>query len=224
VDRKYYSLNALDQKLEPYVDFDNGYYIELGANDGLTQSNTAYFEKSRGWKGVLIEPSPHRFLDCIRNRSPENAIHCAACVSDDYPDRFVEICYANLMSVAMGLESDLNSTERHLEVASTHMRNQEVLFNFGALARTLTAILDESDAPQDIDFLSLDVEGAEIEVLKGTDFDKYRIRYLLIECRDLGKMKAYLAARGYDYVENLSKTDALFRRRDAAGAETPGAG
>lgn len=212
MERKYYSLNQLDQKLEPYVDYDNGFYVELGANDGLNQSNTAYFEKSRGWRGVLIEPSPHRFLDCMRNRSDRNAIYCAACVSFDYPDRFVEMRYANLMSVAEGLESDLKDPSHHLEVAKAHLRNQEVIFSFGAIARTLTAILDESKAPQDIDFLSLDVEGAEIEVLKGTDLDKYRINLLLIECRDLGKMKAYLAEHGYEHIDQLSRTDALFKR------------
>jgi FkbM family methyltransferase len=216
VDKTYYSLNDLDRKLEPYVDYDNGYYIELGANDGVKFSNTAYFDRHRGWRGVLIEPAPHKFLACLRNRGDRNAVFCAACVGFDYADRFVEMRYANMMSVALNLESDLKSESRHLEVAQKHMRDQEVIFNFGALARTLTSILEEAGAPRDIDFLSLDVEGAEIAVLKGLDLDKYRIKYLLVECRDLNKMKAYLDGHGYDHVDQLARNDALFRRREMA--------
>ena len=67
--KKYFGLNGLDSLIEHFVNYDNGFFVELGANDGLTQSNTAYFEKSRGWKGVLIEPSPNKFLECIKNRS-----------------------------------------------------------------------------------------------------------------------------------------------------------
>ena len=51
---RYFSLNDLDKKLEKYLDFDYGYFVELGANDGVNQSNTLFFERFRGWKGVLI--------------------------------------------------------------------------------------------------------------------------------------------------------------------------
>lgn len=44
---KYFSLNQLDRKLEEFVDYNNGYFVELGANDGVTQSNTLYFERHR---------------------------------------------------------------------------------------------------------------------------------------------------------------------------------
>jgi hypothetical protein len=47
--RTYKGMNQLDKKIETYVDFDNGYFVELGANDGISQSNTYYFEKNRGW-------------------------------------------------------------------------------------------------------------------------------------------------------------------------------
>ena len=55
---KYTGLDQLDRKLEKYVDYDYGYFVELGANDGVTQSNSLYFEKYRKWRGLLVEPSP----------------------------------------------------------------------------------------------------------------------------------------------------------------------
>jgi len=45
------ALNDLDQKLKRYLDFENGFFIEAGGNDGLTQSNTYWFERFRGWRG-----------------------------------------------------------------------------------------------------------------------------------------------------------------------------
>src|SRR6056300_1481023 len=72
----YYSINQLDEQLEQYVNYDNGFYVELGANDGVSQSNSLYFETKRNWRGVLIEPSPHNFLLCKEQRSTENNIFC----------------------------------------------------------------------------------------------------------------------------------------------------
>jgi len=66
---KYFSINEIDIKIEKYLDFDNGFFVELGANDGVNQSNSLYFEKYRNWKGVLVEPIPHNYLLCKKNRS-----------------------------------------------------------------------------------------------------------------------------------------------------------
>ena len=46
----------------------NGFFIELGANNGLTQSNTAFFEKDMGQTGILIEPSSIGYELCKKNR------------------------------------------------------------------------------------------------------------------------------------------------------------
>lgn len=66
----------------------NGFYIELGANNGLTQSNSAFFEKNRNWTGILIEPSLKAFLDCKKNRRKSLCLNYA-CVSNKYIDEYV---------------------------------------------------------------------------------------------------------------------------------------
>lgn len=207
---KYFSLNQLDRKLEKYVDYDNGYFVELGANDGVTQSNSLYFEKHRNWRGLLVEPAPQNFLKCRQNRSSRDSIYCAACVSFDYDKEFVRIAYSNLMSTPVNLESDIKDPRAHAQFGDRFLGNEETVFEFGALARTLDSLLRESGAPQVIDFLSLDVEGAELEVLKGVDHTAFRFKYLLVECRDFSRLSAYLASHRYTFVEPLSSQDYLF--------------
>lgn len=210
VQGRYNGLNGLDRQLEAYVDYDGGFFVELGANDGVTQSNSLYFEKRRGWRGVLVEPSPHNFLKCRANRSPRSHIFCAACVSFDYRPEFVRITYSNLMSVPQGLESDIADAKAHASAGRAFLARNEEIFDFGAVARPLNALLLEAEAPKTIDFLSLDVEGAEIEVLKGVDHEQFRFKYILVECRSLPAMRDYFGARGYRLVKNLSEHDYLF--------------
>lgn len=71
---KYFGLEELDRKLEKYLNYNNGFFIELGSNDGVEQSNTYYFEKYKNWSGILIEPILHKYLDCKKNRSSKNKL------------------------------------------------------------------------------------------------------------------------------------------------------
>jgi FkbM family methyltransferase len=212
---RYFSLNELDRKLERYVDYNGGYFVELGANDGVTQSNSLYFEKHRGWRGVLVEPAPHKFLQCRKNRGRGTSVFCAACVSFDYSDEFVRIIYSNLMSTPIDLESDIADPLAHAERGGSFLKSQESIFEFGAVAKTLNSLLIEASAPKLVDFLSLDVEGAEIEVLKGIDHREFRFRYILVECRDIPKLKSYLEQAGYRFVEKFSEQDYLFAAKES---------
>lgn len=208
---QYYALNDLDKKLKKYIDYDHGFFVELGANDGVNQSNTLYFEKNRHWKGVLIEPILHNFLACKFNRSKETKIFCNACVSFSYQEKFVEILYSNLMSIPVNLESDIAKPELHALIGKQFLAPHEENVAVGAVAKTLNSLLIEADAPSEIDLLSLDVEGAEIEVLNGVDFSLYSFKYMLIENRNFKKLCDYLDSRGYVFVEALSEQDYLFK-------------
>jgi FkbM family methyltransferase len=208
---KYHSINDLDKKIEKYLDHDNGFFIELGANDGVNQSNTLYFERHRNWKGILIEPIPHNYLLCRKNRSAASHVFCCACTSFEYKEKFVEIIYSNLMSTPLGLESDIDNKAEHAAKGKQFLNNTDDNFRFGALARPLNDLIVESNAPKIMDLLSLDVEGAEIEVLKGINHKEYRFKYMCIECRSKDKLVEYLSSVGYEFVENLSGHDYLFK-------------
>lgn len=209
--RQKYSLYDLDLKLDKILNKRNGFYIELGANDGLSQSNSLFFERYRGFTGILIEPAPSNYLACVRNRSPKNKIFCNACVSSEYQEKYVDLEYADLMSVSVNLKLDLPDIEKHLLEGSNFMKRSERKYKFGAIARTLSDIIYEADAPKCIDFLSLDVEGAELEVLRGIDFSAHRINYILVEARNIEAVGKFLHTKGYEIVEKLSPHDYLFK-------------
>lgn len=209
-----YSINELDKQLEKYVDYDNGFFVELGANDGVSQSNSLYFEQRRGWKGVLVEPSPYNFILCKLNRSPKNFIFCNACVDFNYKEKYVDIQYANLMTISKSLDLDLKNSKHHIDTGKKHLKKYEEVFEFGSIAKTLTSILTYSNAPNLIDFLSIDVEGAELSVLQGIDFKKFNFKYILIEIRDFDKISAFLKKFNYQFVEKFSEHDYLFKFRN----------
>jgi FkbM family methyltransferase len=211
---KYKSNNNLDKKIESYLNFNNGYFVELGANDGISQSNSYYFEKYRDWKGILIEPVPCNYLKCLKNRSKKTKVFCNACVSFDYKEKFVEIIYSNLMSTPLGLETDIGDEENWILQGKQHLKEDEDNFNFGAVANQLNNILLEASAPKQIDFLSLDVEGAEIEVLKGINHNEYRFKFICIESKNLEKISNYLSMNNYLLIEQLSTYDYLFKDKN----------
>ena len=91
------------------------------------------------------------------------------------------------------------------------MQKNEKIEEFWVDASTLNSILKKSKAPELIDFLSLDVEGVEIEVLNGIDFLNYNFKYILIESRDDEEIKKYLKEKNYIFLEKIIKRDLFFK-------------
>lgn len=212
---KYHAADEIDRKIEKYLDHRNGFYVELGAADGIGFSNTLYFELKKGWSGILIEPSPNNFLQCLVNRSKQNSFFCNACTSFEYGGKFVEMIYAHYMSAAIGLESDIEDPEQHALSGSRYLASpNERVFKYGAIARPLNELLIEAKAPKLIDFISLDVEGAEIEVLKGIDHDTYKFKLMCIETRSPDVLTKYLNQYGYIFQEKISHHDYIFLLRE----------
>jgi len=186
------ALHDLDRKLARHLDFDDGVFIEAGANDGESQSNTYYFEKIRGWTGLLIEPVP-AFADACRRHRRATVVQ-AALVETDVPGATVELHCAGLMSTVSGALGDAATTRRHVEtgLAVQGLARTERL---RVPARALSALIDETNLAQPIDLLSLDVEGAEPAALRGLDFDRHAPRFICVEARDPAAIAALLEPR-----------------------------
>jgi len=200
-----HALNELDLKIEPYLDFDNGFFIEAGANDGKMYSNTLYFEERRNWTGILVEPVQELAQQCITNR-PNCVVECCALVSSDYESVDVEMTYCNMMSVVKGALKTTEAEANHI-AAGCEIQNVES-YQLKSSARTLTSILDEH-AVDHIDLLSLDVEGYEINALNGIDFDRHAPRFMLIEARFRREIDACVCPR-YKPVASFGNYDVLY--------------
>jgi FkbM family methyltransferase len=205
----------IDKKLGVHLPYKNGFFIEGGANNGLYQSNTYYFAKFCNWKGILIEGIPELYQECLLER-PEARVFNNALVSHDFPDAFVTMKYANLMSLVSGLSQKTpEEEEAHIKkgIGWEIWRGEDAAtYEIQVPCRTLTSILDECSV-KEIDLFSLDVEGAELSVLQGLDFNKYRPKFMLIETYQKDKIDHYISPH-YQQVDQLSIHDYLYQSRE----------
>lgn len=186
------SLYDLDRKLERHLDFDRGFFVEAGANDGFKQSNTYYFEKLRGWEGVLVEPIPALASECRGIR--KGPVIEAALVATEEPGKTVELRFAGLMSTMTGAFGDRAAESAHVE-RGLRLQNLPETYSVEVPARTLSSILDELGVSRNIDLLSLDIEGAEPQALQGLDFTRHAPRYICVETRDRRAIETILYPR-----------------------------
>ena len=164
------ALNDLDAKLARYFDYMNGFFVEVGASDGYTQSNTYYLERFLAWRGLLVEGIPELYKKCRRERPNSIVFHCAL-VAAEYPEPFIDMTYSRLMSLVKGARKSDQEEKEHIK-RGKEIQNVES-YEIRVPARTLTSILDECRV-KEIDLLCVDVEGYELNVLRGLGLDKYR--------------------------------------------------
>ncbi|MDJ0728377.1 MAG: FkbM family methyltransferase [Crocosphaera sp.] len=205
---KSFSLNNLDLKLKEYLDFGRGFFIEAGANDGIAQSNTLYFEKNWQWKGILIEPIPELAEKCKVNR-PNCIVENCALVPFDYDQTDIDMYYCNLVSMVKGAQKTEEAELQHIKMGCEVQQIKS--YELKVPARTLTSILDQYGV-ENIDLLSLDVEGFELNVLKGLDFKRYQPNFLLIEARYREEIDNFLAPL-YKPIAELSHHHVLYKSR-----------
>lgn len=201
-----YGLNELDLKILPYLDFKKGIFIEAGANDGIKISNTLYLEKHKNWTGILIEPIPE-LAECCRKNRPLAIVENCALVPFDYDQSEIEITSCGLMSVVKGGMRSEAEEKEHIRLGA---EIQELTpHQIKVKARTLSSVL-ETHAITRIDFLSLDVEGFELSVLKGIDFHRHKPTFILVEARYRAGIDAFLKPY-YEPVSQFPPYDVLYR-------------
>jgi FkbM family methyltransferase len=183
-------------------------FIEAGANDGISQSNTLYFEKYLGWRGLLVEPIPELAARCYINR-PACYIENSALVPFGFPSKTIEMRYCNLMSIVNGARGSAVNDQKHVQEGTT-VQGGVRPYDVTVQARCLSNLIDEYEIGE-VDLLSLDVEGFELPALKGLDLSRHRPRYVLVESSEPDAISAYLGTC-YRQVSQLSFHDYLFER------------
>ncbi len=204
-----FALDELDLKLRPWLDFRRGFFVEAGANDGLSFSNTLFYECFRGWRGLLIEPIPKLAARCRKNR-PRCVVENCALVAPEDAGKEITMNYCNLMSLVKGAMNSDEADRAHLD-KGREVQGIAQSYEVKVPGRTLTEVLDQHRIER-VDFFSLDVEGYELPALRGLDLERIRPRFFLIEVRDRPAIDAYLGER-YEAVAELSHHDILYRAR-----------
>lgn len=174
-----------------------GYYVEFGATDGYAMSNTWLLDKKFGWKGILAEPG-RVWWDGLRAQG-RNAHLEFACVWSETGQTlsFAETPIAELSALSAFKDRD------------HHDRSTATTYDVPTIS--LLDLLAKYDAPEVIDYLSIDTEGSELAILEAFDFSRYRFRCITCEHNstpDREKIHELLSGRGYTRVlEKLSLMD-----------------
>lgn len=178
----------------------NGYFIEVGVGGGHAISNTYMLEKHFGWTGLLVEP----------NRSSHESI--AACRSAYLEKRAA----ASSTGKTLRFQEMIGAGE-HSRIAGTggHKLRDARIEEYDVTTVTLNEILEQRSAPREIEYLSLDTEGSEIDILMGLDLDRFSFKVMTIEHnfdeRTLAHLDRILTPKGYRMVlPHISGFDAWY--------------
>ena len=198
--RQSFALHELDFKLARYLRQRGGVFIEAGANDGISQSNTLYFERYRGWTGLLVEPVPELAARCRGNRPRCRVEACALVGAGE-----VTIKFMGLMSQIPGAAATPEVERQHEATARRFLAEDQQPYEVRVPARTLSDVWD-SHRLEHVDLLSLDVEGYEAQVLDGLDLERHRPDFIMVEVRDEPAIRRRLD-HCYRLVDVLNTTD-----------------
>jgi len=169
-----------------------GYFLDLGAHDGLSISNTYLLERKYHWTGICVEANPDSFQQLRKNR---RAVCVHACL--DSTEGFVNFAKRNVMGGIVSADTDNKGIENNTD---------EVI---RIETKTLKSVLIENKAPSEIDYLSIDVEGAEQRVLGDFNFKKYRFKCMTIE-RPTELLRAIFKENGYILIKDIPGLDCFY--------------
>jgi len=153
-----WALDILDNK-------ENGYFVDIGAADGTKYNNTYVMEKEFKWDGICVEPNPNTraFPSLVENRS---------CICDN-------VCIYNYEG-----EVDFVARGRKISQSGVYKEDSNAVIKYMVEQKghplikvpciTLFQLLEKNNAPKVIDYLNIDTEGSEWEILKDFDFSKYK--------------------------------------------------
>jgi FkbM family methyltransferase len=147
----------------------HGFFCEFGATNGVLLSNSCYLERELAWSGICAEPARGWHDELKRNR-PNTRID-TRCV------------WSKSGEVLQFKETAIkeHSTIGSFSDADTHSRRRIDADSYGVETISLNDLLQQHEAPPHLDYLSLDTEGSELEILRSLDFDRFRPRIVTVE-------------------------------------------
>jgi FkbM family methyltransferase len=191
------SYSQIGQDLEVIKYYNNkegGFFIEIGASDGVELSNTYLLEKEYKWKGICCEPIPVRFEKLVVNRPNSICFNQA-------------VYNQSGLTVVFDISNDVNNSDllsgisEHIDAHRSTVDNNKTSIQVETIS--LLDILNKANAPSFIEYMSIDTEGSELEILKNFDFQKYTFGLIDIEHNNVeprrSKIKKLLLSTVYIY-------------------------
>lgn len=197
------SFGNIEPVIESLVGTDKGFFVDIGAHDGIDGNNTVYFEK-KGWSGVCIEPHPDVFESLKKNRTcvVEN---CAVWTENTVVDFLAVSGYPEMLS---GIIESYDPRHK--------ARVDREILHMGGSSRTVkiqARRFDDIIKTTHINFLSIDTEGSEIAILKNVDFSKYVIDVICIENNfNDPSFLTFFKDRGYVLHSTHSGCDQIYKK------------
>lgn len=195
-DLKSKSMSQLGQDLWVLESTDykkGGFFVEFGATDGVLLSNTWLLEKFFDWKGICAEPNPVFFDELKKNRG--------CIVSDQYIGRLTGDVVDFVLADVYGGALDFHDQDNHKE-------KREAYISAGHLAKftsiSLNDFLIQHNAPNNIDYISIDTEGSEFDLLSSFPFSKWDVRLFSVEhnfSEQRDKIRELMLRNGYSCIE-----------------------
>lgn len=190
------SYSQLGQDLEVLKVFNhktNGFFIEIGASDGIELSNTYLLETTHNWKGICVEPIPAKFQLLCKNR-PNSSCSDRAVFSES--NKTVVFDIANNYDLLSGISAHIDRHVDYVNANKTQITVQTITFD---------DLLEQFNAPLFIEYLSLDTEGTELEILKSVNFEKYTFGIIDVEHNYVEprrtQIRELLTSNGYECIK-----------------------
>ena len=184
-----------------------GFFIDIGAGDGITLSNTYYFERSLGWTGICFEPNPTVFESLQQNRK---CLCINGAVSDRKGEaRFLKIDgYSEMLSGLVGKYEPLHVTRIERELTVYGGTRREIMVPCYELNEILA-----KNGVSHVDYLSIDTEGSEFDILKSLDFKRIAFRATSVE-NNYGddRIEKHLNGRGFRLAAILGPDEIYLKR------------
>lgn len=181
-----------------------GFFVEFGATDGKSYSNTYSLEKKFRWSGILAEPAKTWHRDLSINRG---------CVIDHrcvWSSSGVNLLFNEASEAEYSTVNSFSDSDLHTEIRKKGR-------SYFVQTIDLQTLLNEHNAPKEISYLSIDTEGSELEILRAFNFDEYKFNFISVEHNysdQRHQLHDLLVKNGYQRVlVNMSEWDDWYVRR-----------
>ncbi|WJR66044.1 FkbM family methyltransferase [Neorhizobium sp. CSC1952] len=183
----------------------DGFFVEIGAFDGTSLSNTLLLERDYGWSGILVEPNPAFTIPILSTRKAKLCTQPVDSQSGNSVTMLFVTEKPEISAINRVAYNDMNSEQRKKDHVQIEMQTISLL-----------DLLIKFNAPEVIDYISIDTEGNEFDILENFDFQRFDIRFFSLEhnfTEAEAKLDNLMRKNGYERVfKDITKFDAWYRK------------